>query len=181
MRPPPGRSTVPRTELWAATAGLSHCAEGAAMRVIPDARYVMHGQGPPHRRRQLHNGANGDLWKAFDATVADRRLTLDLEKVRAHAEELVLTGRMPLQRYLGNALADALRPSGHVQPALRPAGVGTPGLSKSAFVSLPSRRRIGMTTRHWSHGWGRPLHRRRRRSKTAPCSCWTTLLTQVTT
>ena len=59
-----------------------------------------------HRARLLQ-GANGDLWALLIETIRCKSLEVDPAKVKAHAEKQVLLGKVELQEFLGNALADA--------------------------------------------------------------------------
>ncbi len=116
----PGRQTVPRAELTGAELILNEAAPGRPA-LWSDASYVVSGaaaSGP--RLEALLTGANGDLWGAlFD--VFDPEEHPAVGKVKGHRSiSAVLEGRLSIEAYVGNHLADAaadaaaqlLQPSG---------------------------------------------------------------------
>ena len=68
-----------------------------------DAAYYVKGYAKEDRTL-LEDGANGDIWGLI-AEEHSARHTVD--KVKAHGEDRVLSGNMPLDEYLQNLLADA--------------------------------------------------------------------------
>ena len=80
--------------------------DGSRLTIRIDAAYVVKGMATEHRARLLQ-GANGDLWALLIETIRCKSLEVDPAKVKAHAEKQVLLGKVELQEFLGNALADA--------------------------------------------------------------------------
>ena len=102
----PGAQTVPRAELHAAIQAAQLAPTGAV--VLSDSQYTV--QGARHFDPQrLITSSNGDLWEWLAEARVNK--TVDIHKVRAHAEADVLAGRLPTVHYLHNSVADAMADS----------------------------------------------------------------------
>ena len=102
----PGAQTVPRAELHAAIQAAQLAPTGAV--ILSDSQYTVQGSRhfDPHR---LITSSNGDLWEWLAEARVNK--TVDIHKVRAHAEAEVLAGRLPTVHYLHNSVADAMADS----------------------------------------------------------------------
>ncbi len=119
----PGRQTVPRAELWAATlagrAGDGDQEDGAEdggasiglpddIEIRADAAYVVNGSATPTARSRMERGFNGDLWTALNADGAARKRSTLITKVKAHrSPREMLSGQHSICDFIGNHLADA--------------------------------------------------------------------------
>ena len=97
---------MPRAELWAAIVAARTAPDQHSLTLGVDAAYVVKGMGNPSARARLSSGKNGDLWSALWELVQRKSLQINARKVKAHGENAVLQGKMELQDYLGNLLAD---------------------------------------------------------------------------
>ncbi len=111
----PGRQTVPRGELWAASLLLDHAPIDGDFRIVLDAAYVANGLG---RRGDLVRGPNGDLWAILLQLVDERKGETLVSKVKSHVVrndvEGLAAGRHDREHVLGNELADAAAETGEV-------------------------------------------------------------------
>ena len=100
----PGRQTVPRAETTAALRVLQQeWQQDGAKRLVVDASYVEKGF-PEEARHQRCQGANGDLWNDLDTHEQGQ---FDIAKCTSHTTlAQVVAGKVPLQEYIGNNLAD---------------------------------------------------------------------------
>ena len=103
----PGRPTVPRAELWAAVLSAQAAPHGGDWLLRSDAAYVVKGIHAHGVTQSLKEGQNGDLWTLLDDTLRRRSLRVQVAKVKSHAEKQVLAGRLGVEDFIGNLLADA--------------------------------------------------------------------------
>ena len=72
-------------------------------KTMSDSLYYVNGFNSEDGSR-LADGSNGDLWKLSAEKKVGRH---KVEKVKAHAEDAVLRGKMDVNIYLQNLVADA--------------------------------------------------------------------------
>ena len=101
----PGKQTVPRAELWAATMAVDSAQDSSHHELIiqSDSSYVVRGAESASRFR-MEQGGNGDLWEEFHKQKQQRCL---IAKVKAHNEFGVLSGQAEVKSYVANSVADA--------------------------------------------------------------------------
>ena len=104
-----GNQTVPRAEVLADTmANIEpdlHIKQEGRVNYC-DAAYVVNGANKENKK-SLIEGTNGDLWEVREQMREDNTFNRETVKVKAHAQEKVLSGQMPKIPYLMNVLADA--------------------------------------------------------------------------
>ena len=109
----PGRQTVPRAEVWAATLVASKAPSKGDLKIGIDASYVVNGID---RKSRLLKGDNGDLWAVLFSILDGRDGTTSPHKIKSHLEdrgaEGIATSRASGEDVIGNALADEFADAG---------------------------------------------------------------------
>ena len=99
----PGKQTVPRAELFGLIKAAEFTSTTHPTDILCDSAYAVRG-AQAFSKDKLLDSFNGDLWEQYGEVAHGR---VQVRKVRAHAEQQVLTGSIGIDEYLRNAVADA--------------------------------------------------------------------------
>ena len=103
----PGKQTVPRAEVWALAGVCKETAKQLIEVAAIDAKYVVKGVDQEEAKKQLCQGANGDVWQQLRENLRDQG-KLKAKKVKSHLPFTAIgEGHITLQDYVLNNLADA--------------------------------------------------------------------------
>ena len=105
------KQSVPRAELYTILQVAKNRPAGSRCRVGVDCQYLI--DGVRGSRFACATGNNGDLWDESFNVLDSKNISLELFKVKGHADcDEVLAGNIPIIDFIGNEAADAFAKRG---------------------------------------------------------------------